>query len=95
MSKFTYVKRPLEIEAVRYKGDGKVYGEDIPDWMMDALNTKIIEADSDGNLYIKTLEGKMLVTKDNWIIRGIKGELYPCKHNIFEELHFKKDKSND
>lgn len=31
-----------------------------------------------------TLEGKQLVSWNDWIIRGVKGELYPCKPDIFE-----------
>lgn len=35
------------------------------------------------NAYIETLEGRMLVTQDDWIITGVKGEFYPCKPDIF------------
>lgn len=38
-------------------------------------------------LYIETLEGRMRVEPDDWIIRGIKGELYPCKPDIFTETY--------
>lgn len=36
---------------------------------------------------IDTLEGKMLAYENDYLIRGVKGELYPCKRNIFEETY--------
>lgn len=36
---------------------------------------------------IETLEGKMTADKDDWIIRGVKGEFYPCKPDIFEATY--------
>lgn len=38
-------------------------------------------------LFIPTLEGLMLGVQDDWIIRGVKGELYPCKPDIFEATY--------
>jgi hypothetical protein len=35
------------------------------------------------NMYIETLEGKMQATVGDWIIRGVSGEVYPCKPDIF------------
>jgi len=37
--------------------------------------------------YIRTLEGEMRADNGDWIIRGIKGELYPCKPDIFEATY--------
>lgn len=34
-------------------------------------------------VYIETLEGIMKANKGDWIIKGVKGELYPCKHDVF------------
>lgn len=42
---------------------------------------------NNAGLYIKTLEGEMLCKWDNYLIRGIKGELYPCRRDIFEETY--------
>ena len=39
------------------------------------------------NLRIHTLEGSMRVEKGDWIIRGVKGEFYPCKPDIFENTY--------
>lgn len=40
-------------------------------------------------LYIKTLEGDMHVSNGDWIIKGVHGELYPCKPDIFEKTYEK------
>jgi hypothetical protein len=37
--------------------------------------------------YIDTLEGRMTASLGDWIIRGVKGELYPCKPDIFEATY--------
>lgn len=41
----------------------------------------------DGGIDIKTLEGTMHASPGDWIIRGVKGELYPCKPDIFEATY--------
>jgi hypothetical protein len=41
----------------------------------------------DENPRIKTLEGTMMVSVGDWIIKGIKGELYPCKPDIFDATY--------
>lgn len=40
-----------------------------------------------GTLEIRTLEGTMTASEGDWIIRGVKGELYPCKPDIFEATY--------
>lgn len=40
-----------------------------------------------GELRIETLEGDMLVSPGDWVIRGVKGEYYPCKPDIFEATY--------
>jgi hypothetical protein len=50
-----------------------------PDWMKAGS----ITASDDGSLNIVTLEGVMRADPGDWIIRGVKGELYPCKPDIF------------
>ena len=52
----------------------------------------IIEAyQTDKELTIETLEGTMKANKGDWIIKGVKGELYPCKPDVFEETYEKVD----
>ena len=41
----------------------------------------------DGKMRIPTLEGEMTASRRDWIIRGIAGEIYPCKPDIFEATY--------
>jgi hypothetical protein len=70
-----YVKKPIVVEAFRYGH------EDFPGWMADA--DYYINKPHDW-LVIMTLEGDMAAQKGDYIIKGIKGEFYPCKPDIFE-----------
>ena len=91
-----YRKKPVVIEAFKYDGDlkgadGKYY---VPDWAVNAFEDGImyystIQFDSvDGDeLYIDTLEGPHHVSVGDYVIRGVKGELYPCKPDIFEQTY--------
>ncbi len=56
----------------------------------------IVEAyQTDVEMEIETLEGVMKANKGDWIIRGVKGELYPCKPDIFEMTYEKADNGDD
>lgn len=72
-------KKPVEVEAVLWDGQEATFDRVM---VMDAqqLNTFAM---SNGCLYIDTLEGEMRADKGDWIIRGVKGEMYPCKPDIF------------
>lgn len=73
----TFRKKPVEVEAWR-----NVLGEPMPDWVTDAVVEVI-----DGALIIGTLEGNMRAEIGDWIIEGVKGEVYPCKPDIFEATY--------
>lgn len=45
------------------------------------------------SFYIPTLEGKMLASEGDWVIKGVNGEFYPCKPDIFEKTYEKADES--
>ena len=71
--------------------DGEYY---VPDWAIDAFIDDILFYDSPTNkneapyeLYVKTLEGNMMVGVGDYVIQGINGELYPCKTDIFEKTY--------
>lgn len=70
-------KKPVVIEAVQWTGDGT------PE--LYVLMGREIDVKSSGSpqLVIRTLEGDMLAQIGDWIIRGVKGELYPVKDEIF------------
>lgn len=85
-----YTKKPVEIEAVQW--DGNRISE-VPEWISDALNRfdfkspgwiMRVNQDGEGFINIGTLEGTMVASPGDYIIRGIKGEIYPCKPDIFE-----------
>lgn len=81
-----YIKRRLEIEAVQWTGYNL---QEIKDFTGNDASVKYEEGDDNvvADLYIHTLEGKMHASKGDYIIRGIRGEYYPCKPNIFEETY--------
>lgn len=76
-----YRKKPVEIEAFKWTGD-REQTED-PDWIIDAIKKGIVTFYADG-MYIETLEGTHRADKGDYIIKGVKGELYPYKSDIFE-----------
>jgi hypothetical protein len=71
-------KKPVVIEAFEWKT-----GYVAPAWFDEARNLGIVGADKEGGCFIKTLEGLMRARPGDWIIRGVKGEIYPCKPDIF------------
>ena len=87
-------KKPVVIEAVQMTRDRRWNNVDWPQWLHEAWN---MTSDAVGafwcmrgaaeEIYITTLEGPLRVTYDDWIIRGIKHELYPCKPDIFEATY--------
>jgi len=90
-----YKKKPIVIEAVRWDGTEKSFLEEVLPFLADGHedyehlpnNTGAIKngigVTCEG-IDIPTLEGDMLASKGDWIIKGVKGEFYPCKPDIFE-----------
>lgn len=85
-----YRKIPIEIEAFRLGIDF------IPDWFMDKVSSNeiILRAKSTGfqhyddtNADIQTLEGVIHANYGDYIIKGIQGEIYPCKPEIFKNTY--------
>lgn len=68
-------KKPVEIEAVQFTGHNY---DRIASWMGDAATT-MTSPDGTLDLHIETLEGTLHVSPDDWVIRGVQGEFYPCK----------------
>lgn len=75
-------KKPVEIEAKQW--DGGEFDTVTGPWrdFLTARDVGNVYAAGD-NLCIETLEGKMIASPGDWIIRGVKGEIYPCKPDIF------------
>lgn len=91
-----YRKKPVVIEAFQMTEARCTNNEDWPEWMNIAWNKErgapgslypTEEGTGDGTVSIGTLEGQHLVSWGDWIIRGVKGELYPCKPDIFEATY--------
>jgi hypothetical protein len=92
-----YRKRPVEIEAVQW--DGTAEGATrIIDWILSHGSTASYTcsnpdrcAENDGDtphsISIHTLEGTMRSDLDDWIIRGVQNEFYPCKPDIFAKTY--------
>jgi len=76
MSILKFRKKPVVIEAVQFTGRNDVECLAFCPSARDPVDTK-------PNLIITTLEGDHLCSVGDWIIRGIKGEFYPCKPDIF------------
>ena len=75
-----YRKKPVEIEAVQFTGENA-------DEIGHFAGLAVSVAGRDHHLQIKTLEGIMTVSSGDWVIRGVKGEFYPCKPDIFEATY--------
>lgn len=80
-----YKKKPVIIDAFQWTG--RPEQEDDPEWILNAINTGDAWFENPGTdnvkLMIRTLEGTHEATVGDYIIRGIKGEIYPCKPDIF------------
>jgi hypothetical protein len=72
-----YRKRPVVIDAVQ------LTNETPDDEILAFLGDDPFEILGDHELVIHTLEGDMRADAGDWLIRGVKGELYPCKPDIF------------
>ena len=87
-----YRKKPIVIEAFQMTMGRRWDNSEWPVWLHVAWNTDPSEGslwiDEDSErLILGTLEGVYKITFDDWIIQGIKGELYPCKPDIFEATY--------
>ena len=74
-----YRKKPVEIEAIQW--DGTLL--ELTGFAGDAVLV------TNGCVYIRTLEGDMRLSKGDYVIKGINGEFYPCKPDIFQKTYEK------
>lgn len=93
-----YRKKPVTIEARRFitnneAGDKNM--NELVEWMNKSgqpdryprLADSIVARHDGTDIYIITLEGEHKATVGDWIIKGVKGEFYPCKPDIFKETY--------
>lgn len=88
MGKFK--KKPVVVEAFQF------YVDALPDWFMDKVSTnEAILINCNYSRYsideayceIKTLEGTMIANGGDYIIKGVQGEIYPVKSDIFKDTY--------
>lgn len=83
-----YRKKPVVIEARQWSGSA-VEATPIIDWILEGGGTaRYVDYDQHGqsddpSIHVDTLEGTMHASPGDWIIRGVEGEFYPCKPDIF------------
>lgn len=80
-----YRKKPVEVEAFQFS-----YERDLPqvDWFEAAKKDGTVFLDGETRKWcIKTLEGDHTISEGDFVIQGVKGELYPCKPDIFEKTY--------
>lgn len=85
-----YRKKPVIIEAQQWDGTYKEMRrlEEELNIIMASASYRMVD-NTVSTWRIVTLEGAMEVKKDDWIIVGVKGEVYPCKPDIFEMTYEK------
>ena len=79
-----YRKKPVVIEAVQFTGGNK-------DEIAKFVGKSFMQWTNCPEVGIATIEGDMRAKPNDWIIKGIKGEFYPCKPDIFEQTYEKVD----
>ena len=83
-----YRKKPVVVEARRHDNIDLSAQEALADWCHGLLRGYKLDA-RERFIQIRTLEGEMEAKFGDWIIRGVNGEFYPCKPDIFEKTYEK------
>ena len=81
-----YRKKPVVIEAIQFNGKN---AEEIEQWSNNNVKAGPVSEDTLTRAYleIETLEGTMTAQPNDYIIKGVNGEFYPCKPDIFEKTY--------
>lgn len=87
-----FIKKPVEIEAVQFLGidiDGQPQFSDEDAWVGDAFRADKIRVHPiwPERLQVATTEGDMIAGESDWIIKGVEGEIYPCRDSVFEKTY--------
>lgn len=75
--------KPFSIKAILLK-NGEYC---IPEWAIKAYEDGLLYYKDEGDLYIHTLEGEMKCSFNSYIVQGVRGEIYACRQDIFEETY--------
>lgn len=81
-----YVKKPVVIEAIQFTRDN---WPEVCEFTKGIASNMTIEKCPDGKCWctVSTLEGDHKAMEGDFIIKGVKGEFYPCKPDIFEKTY--------
>ena len=83
-----YCKKPVEIDAIKiseiFSAIAAAKWSLLPDWVRLGFGSGRYSVMDDDRIEIRTLEGGMIGEPDDYLIKGIAGEFYPCKPDIFE-----------
>lgn len=82
-----YRKKPVVIEAIQFQDNAEVITQ-LSDFIGDTIYVNYTNKDNP-YLRIETLEGDMKASVGDYIIKGVNGEFYPCKPDIFEKTYEK------
>lgn len=81
-----YTKKPVTIEAFQLPPSGTDADPALMEFL-HGISAEWEQSDKHGSIIIHTLEGDMEALPGDWIIKGVKGEFYPCKPDIFEATY--------
>lgn len=80
-----YRKKPVEVEAIQFNGARNF--DEIKEFCGKSLVAETHQGEEIIVLHIQTLEGALYAHQGDYIIRGVQGEIYPCKPDIFEQTY--------
>ena len=83
-----YRKLPVVVDAYQLPALGVELPESFFEWCAE-VGFRHFYSERDECMMIPTLEGEMIASPNDWIIKGVKGEFYPCKNEIFDETYEK------
>lgn len=85
-----YRKKPVEVDALQFEGT-VLSANEILAWIgiRGADASRVHNNRPSDGLVVHTLEGDMLACPGDWVIRGVQGEFYPCKPDIFDATYEK------
>ncbi len=83
-------KKPVVIEAMQFETNNEIGSPNMDavcNWANQGKGESAPLFHDGTNIFVRTLEGTMRADVKDWIIRGVKGEFYPCKPDIFEATY--------
>lgn len=80
--------KPVVIEAIQFRADDSLKSLEIMvDTWGESFQKALGQPHADGRMIIKTLEGDHTADYGDWIIKGLIGEFYPCKDEVFQRKY--------